>query len=75
MSGSAKAACRSSARSRGLEPSLRVVGNSTARTSQRSSRRRSPSSKGPGKTAGSALLGERTATRSPRRGFSGYRIR
>ena len=49
ISGSANAACTSSARSRGLAPSLRVVGNSTVRTSQRSSSRRSPRSKGCGR--------------------------
>src|SRR5690349_4062262 len=64
MLGSAQAAIRSAARSRG-DAARRVVGNSTGIRPRSSRSRRIASSCTAGKTAGAANDGDTTATRSP----------
>src|SRR5690606_5146845 len=72
MPGSANAACRSSARCRGVEPMTRVAGYSTGSSPYSSRSRRRPSSNGSGNTPARPEEGDSTAIRSPGTGFGGY---
>jgi len=65
MLGSANAALMSAARSWGLDPSLRVVGNSTGIKPVAAVSRRIACSCTAGASPGAANDGERIATRSP----------